>query len=127
GGDGDAGAVAPCALESAVSHRVALREHDIATKVTLEIVREGIDGCVALGRKFFERLEHDGVEVPPQGLPELDDRRPARGCGVVSQIRAAGCQRLRLEYRLLERSAGLALRAVGPLTGQRLVEHHAQG
>ena len=89
-----------------------------APKVSVDVLRKGLNRGVAIGRPLLHRFEHNRVEVATQG---------ARG----GQVACVACRRTRAWYLdrkqcLFERGRRLTLQAIGPRAGQHLIEQHTQ-
>ena len=63
-------AVARDELPEPVGAAVGAREHRPSAQPVFEIVTEGSDRRIAFVWHFFQRLEHDGVQIAAQGAPQ---------------------------------------------------------
>ena len=91
-----------------------------------DILVEFIGGRIALGRRFLQRLDDDGIKVAPEKSWQLLCRRGAR-------LRHRFCERdttrgywLGLEDCLFQRSPRSALELVWTLSRHQLIEHDAE-
>jgi hypothetical protein len=113
-GSADCQSVASHELGQAVPAAVRLRQHWPITKVALDVVNERMHGRIPFFGLLLERLGDDGVEIAFQKLAQSLVRHLARP------------RRFRLQNRLFQRTARIALQLVRPGAAEQLIQNHAQ-
>ncbi len=113
-----------------VEPAAAACQHRLHARVALEIGRQRFGAVVALGRLLRERLADDGIEVARQLGSQPARRRAAQArAGRVDVQQARWRDRRRHQFGVQGRRrarAGVDVQAIGPPSGQQLVEHDAQ-
>ena len=115
GRGGHPGAVAQHKFARAVHHAVGPRQHRTVAEVAFDVRSHCIDRGIAVVDAFFQRLQHDGVEVAAQRMAQ-----PIVG------HHAAGARHFGRQDGLFQRGARIALQPVGALARQQFEQQHTE-